>query len=72
MMSCERYVLHDVPLTTLLSMRSSAVQTEDDIVRHQPAGGNLRSSDIIVNNLRISYAMQNRNPVDLIHFFDDW
>lgn len=50
----------------------TSLQTEEDIVRHQPAGGNLLTSDIIVNNMRISYAMQNKNPVDLVHFFDDW
>lgn len=45
---------------------------ESDILNHQPAGSNLQEDDIIVDNLVLTYAMKDRNPVDSIKFFNKY
>nr|WCZ58536.1 dNTP triphosphohydrolase SAMHD1 [Andalucia godoyi] len=45
--------------------------TELDISTHQGIGNILTPEDLIVHNLKIDYAMKDRNPVDSIHFFSD-
>lgn len=43
----------------------------EDIVAHQGVGNLLKPEDVIVQNLKIDYAMKERNPVDNIHFYRD-
>jgi HD superfamily phosphohydrolase len=45
--------------------------TEQEISTHQGIGNVLRPEDLLVQNLRIDYAMKERNPVDHIHFYAD-
>lgn len=51
--------------------------TPEDIVACQDAGNSsvpwgLRPEDVIVHNLKIDWAMKNKNPVDQIHFYHDY
>ena len=51
--------------------------TPTDIVSCQDAGnsavpGGLRAEDIIVHNLKIDWAMKAKNPVDSVHFYQDY
>ncbi|KAJ3288166.1 SAM domain and HD [Borealophlyctis nickersoniae] len=48
------------------------VITAQTIVEHQFEGDGLRESDVIVEWLRLNYAMGPRNPVDSISFFSKW
>ena len=49
--------------------------TPEDITAHNKDGGppgGLRPEDVIVQNLKIDWAMKASNPVDKIHFYQDY
>jgi HD superfamily phosphohydrolase len=55
-------------------LRAYVDVTPADITTCQAGGlpGGLRPEDIIVQNLRIDWAMKSNNPVDHIHFYQDY
>eukprot|EP01028_Stygiella_incarcerata_P006446 TRINITY_DN261_c0_g1_i1.p1 TRINITY_DN261_c0_g1~~TRINITY_DN261_c0_g1_i1.p1 ORF type:complete len:336 (-),score=74.59 TRINITY_DN261_c0_g1_i1:141-1148(-) len=46
--------------------------TEEDISTSQGFAGILKPGDLIVQNMRMNYAMKSRNPVNHCHFFGSW
>ncbi|TPX55777.1 hypothetical protein PhCBS80983_g05035 [Powellomyces hirtus] len=46
--------------------------TPSAIVACQNPGDNLTENDVIIEWLKLGYAMQDQNPVDLIQFFQKW
>ncbi|TPX61810.1 hypothetical protein SpCBS45565_g07164 [Spizellomyces sp. 'palustris'] len=54
------------------SMKVKERITPQAIVECQGSNDNLMDSDVIVEWLKLGYAMKDRNPVDLICFFSKW
>ncbi len=46
--------------------------TAADIAAQASAEAKLTADDLIVHNLKINYAMRDKNPVDNVSFFQDW
>ena len=43
-----------------------------DIVKHQRFGDDLKENDILIDDLVLTYAMKDRNPVDHVNFYNKW
>lgn len=59
-----------VPLDAAKDVKEAI--TASAIVGCQNAGDDVKESDVIIEWLKLGYAMKDRNPVDLIQFFNKW
>eukprot|EP01027_Heterolobosea_sp_BB2_P018252 GEZU01025740.1.p1 GENE.GEZU01025740.1~~GEZU01025740.1.p1 ORF type:complete len:454 (+),score=124.60 GEZU01025740.1:114-1475(+) len=54
------------------STASVPKMTEQDVANCQDPNSNLNADDLIIHDLRINYALKDKNPVDHVHFFKNW
>jgi hypothetical protein len=44
----------------------------EEVISHQDDNAHLCTDDVLVEWLKINYAMKDKNPVDFIKFFNRW
>jgi len=57
-----------IPQSMLPHLNKDTVRVED-ILSYQDSGDDLRDDDIIIDWLKINYALKDKNPVDNVKFF---
>eukprot|EP01103_Thecamoeba_quadrilineata_P014178 TRINITY_DN4153_c0_g1_i1.p1 TRINITY_DN4153_c0_g1~~TRINITY_DN4153_c0_g1_i1.p1 ORF type:complete len:473 (+),score=37.58 TRINITY_DN4153_c0_g1_i1:83-1501(+) len=66
------YKFADEVIVPPISWQNFSQITEKDIIEHKNSSSSLREADIILHKLQLNYAMENKNPVDNVHFFSKW
>ncbi|KAJ3154480.1 SAM domain and HD [Geranomyces michiganensis] len=59
-----------VELSTAATVRAAI--TPEAVVAYQESGDGLTENDVVVEWLKLGYAMKDQNPVDLIQFYRKW
>ncbi|KAJ3150639.1 SAM domain and HD [Geranomyces variabilis] len=61
-----------VPIQLEFEAKLREAVTPDAIIAHQCTGDGLTENDVVIEWLKLGYAMKDKNPVDLIHFYQKY